>query len=181
MPKRTPKLFISFVHEDRAVAEAVAALIRENLRLRNVFMSSDTSLVFAGENWLEKIKEAIGAADAVVLMLSRRSVQRAWVNFEAGAAWITDTPMIPVCYGNLSKTGLRHPYSGIQALDLRTESSYLLTSLTHHLALRRPKVTAISPKAWSRLNAALMEFEDIKDTYVTKQKKHSSSTANEQG
>jgi hypothetical protein len=68
-------------------------------------------------------------------MLSQRSVARPWVNFEAGAAWLADKMLIPVCYGNLSKDALPHPYSGIQALNLPSEAYYLLKSVNRQLNL----------------------------------------------
>ncbi len=87
-----------------------------------MFLSSDKSQIYAGDLWLQKIKEALSAAELVILMLSQRSVARPWVNFEAGAAWLADKKVIPVCYGNLSKDALPHPYSAIQALNLQSEA-----------------------------------------------------------
>jgi hypothetical protein len=74
-------------------------------------------------------------AEMAILMLSRRSVARPWVNFEAGAAWLADKKVIPVCYGNLSKTALPHPYSAIQALNLQSEAYYLVKSVNRQLNL----------------------------------------------
>jgi hypothetical protein len=68
-------------------------------------------------------------------MLSKCSVARPSVNFEAGAAWLADKTLIPGCYGNLSKNVLRHSYSGIQALNLESGAYYLLKSVAHQLNL----------------------------------------------
>jgi hypothetical protein len=55
-------------------------------------------------------------------MLSKASVSRPWINFEAGAAWLADKAVIPACFGGLTKgTRVPKPYSGIQALDLPTD------------------------------------------------------------
>ena len=83
-----------------------------------------------------KIKEGLSAAELVILILSQRSVARPWVNFEAGAAWLVDKKLLPVCYGNLSKDELPHPYSAIQALNLPSDAYYLLKSATHQLNLK---------------------------------------------
>jgi hypothetical protein len=113
------RLFVSFVHGDEKLASAVQDLLQTELNLREeVFLSSDRSQIYAGDLWLQKIKEALSAAEIVILMLSQRSVVRPWVNFEAGAARLANKTLIPVCYGNLSKDALPHPYSGIQALNL---------------------------------------------------------------
>ena len=78
------------------------------------------------------------AAEIVILMLSKRSVKRAWVYFEAGGAWLTEKKLVPVCYGNLSRDGLTKPYSDLHALNLRRERYFLTKSIAHHLGLPTP-------------------------------------------
>ena len=133
------RVFISFVHEDEKVAESVQRYITEQLKLTgDVFLSSDQWQVFAGEVWLDRIKGELTEAEVVILMLSKRSVDRPWVNFEAGAAWLRDKPIVPVCYGNMTKGSLPKPYSGIQALDLPSEKYYMVCSVAHHLGIMAP-------------------------------------------
>jgi hypothetical protein len=169
-----PRLFVSFVHEDEKVASAVRDLLQTELDLReDVFLSSDKSQIYAGDLWLQKIKEGLSAAEIVVLMLSRRSVARPWVNFEAGGAWLADKTLIPVCYGNLSKDQLPHPYSAIQALNLPSGAYHLLQSVNHHLNLETMSPAAVyrgtlfesgqgikDGGAYERLANALTEFKD---------------------
>jgi len=165
------RLFVSFVHEDEKVAKAVQGLLQTELNLgKEVFLSSDKSLIYAGDFWLEKIKEALLAAEIVILMLSQRSVARPWVNFEAGAAWLADKKLIPVCYGNLSKDALRHPYSAIQALNLQSEAHYLVQSVNHQMNLEPMGAAAVyrgtlaehgqAINAYELLEKALAEFKD---------------------
>jgi hypothetical protein len=130
-------VFISFVHEDQRVADAVARYLSNELK-QDVFVSTDQWQVFAGEIWLDRIRKELAGAKVVVLMLSRRSVVRPWVNFEAGAAWLQAKPIIPVCYGNLTKDSLPKPYSAMQALNLASEKYYLLTSVAHFLGIAPP-------------------------------------------
>jgi hypothetical protein len=167
------RLFVSFVHEDEKLASAVQGLLQTELNLREeVFLSSDKSQIYAGDLWLQKIKEALSAAELVILMLSQRSVARPWVNFEAGAAWLADKKVIPACCGNLSKDALPHPYSAIQALNLQSEAYYLLKSVNHQLKLEPMSPDAvyrgtlsehaewIKDGAYERLATALAEFKD---------------------
>ncbi len=128
------EVFISYIHEEEEVAKAVQEFIKTKFENKqNVFLSSDKWQVFAGEIWLDRIRGELDSAKVVILMLSQRSVERPWVNFEAGAAWLANKAVIPVCFGGLSKEQLPKPYSGIQALNLRDEAYYLLTSIAHHL------------------------------------------------
>jgi hypothetical protein len=179
------QVFISFVHEDGAIAKAVQELLQRELALDDVFLSADKSQVFAGDFWLDKIREALESAQVVVLLLSARSLSRSWVNFEAGAAWLAGKKIVPCCYGRLTKDTLPHPYSGIQALNIPDESHYLVQSVHHHLGLTTPEPESPLGKAvlralrgdddasgpWSALDEltdpynqlqnALSKFEDI--------------------
>lgn len=131
-------IFISFIHEEQAVAVAVQQLLRPFLGNRNVFLSADEWQIFAGEQWLDRIKAELQPAKVVVLLLSPRSVQRPWVNFEAGAAWLTGKVIVPVCFAGLSKGTLPKPYSNIQALELPDDDYYLIRSVSNHLKLPPP-------------------------------------------
>ncbi len=84
-----------------------------------------------------------------------------------------DKTVIPVCYGNLSKDALPHPYSGIQALNLPSEAYYLMKGVNHQLNLDKPmspdavyrgtlfeRGAGIKDGAYERLANALAEFKD---------------------
>lgn len=146
-------MFISFVHEDEAVAKAVQGVLQWELKFQDVFMISDRSKVFAGTDWFDRIRHELTSAEVVVLMMSKRSVKRPWVNFEAGAGWLAGKPLVSVCYGNLSKGALPRPYSDFQALDLPVDEEDLIQSVAHHL-----KVSYV-PSALRKLFAPQEERE----------------------
>jgi hypothetical protein len=131
-------VFISFIHEEGTVASAVQRFLKKKLDDREIFLSSDQWQIYAGEIWLDRIRAELDSAKVVILLVSRRSAERPWVNFEAGAAWLAKKAVLPVCFGGMLKGTLPKPYSGIQALDLRTEPYYLLTSVAHHLQCLPP-------------------------------------------
>ena len=60
--------------------------------------STDINL---GARWLSEIDNALDAADAVLVLCSRWSVARRWINFEAGAGWGQKKPVIPLCHGTM--------------------------------------------------------------------------------
>jgi len=133
------EVFISLIYEEQRIAQAVQGYLKENLKdlgRPDVFLSADDWQVFGGEVWLDRIKQELREARVVILMLSSRSVQRPWINFEAGAAWLADKAVIPVCFGGLTKGNMPKPYSGIQGLDLPGDAYYLLRSVRHHLDSR---------------------------------------------
>jgi hypothetical protein len=131
-------VFISFVHEEQEVAEAVQRLLTVSLDKKVVFLSSDKWQVHAGEVWLDKIKKELSSAKVIVLLLSARSVKKPWVNFEAGAAWLQGIPIVPACFGTLSKGTLPQPYSSVQALDLPSDAYYLATSVAKYVQFLPP-------------------------------------------
>jgi hypothetical protein len=134
-------VFISYIHEELKIAEAVQRLIQNKLANRDVFMSADQWQMYAGEDWLQKITAALRTARVVVLLLSPQSVLRPWVNFEAGGAWLAGTPVIPVCHAGLRPESLPKPYSSLQALVVPGDEYYLIHSIAHYLA-------TLSPPPW---------------------------------
>jgi hypothetical protein len=126
-------VFISFIHEEQAIATAIQEVLSGLLPANDVFISADNYQVFAGEIWLEKIRRELDEAKVVVLMLSPASIKRPWINFEAGAAWLTGKALIPVCFGGLTKGSMDKPYSGIQGVDLPDDLEYLVRSIKRHL------------------------------------------------
>jgi hypothetical protein len=95
-----PKIFISHIHEETDEAAAVQSYIEKTLDHQvEVFRSSDRRKVHAGEPWLDRIRKELQEASVVILMLSAKSIKQPWVNFEAGAAWISpDKLLIPICF-----------------------------------------------------------------------------------
>jgi len=145
-------IFISFIHEDGKVAEGLKTFLRDAVdRSHKVFLSSDKWAIFAGEDWLQKIKEELASSKVVVLLLSKMSVGRPWVNFEAGGASLTNKVIIPACFGDMTISALPKPYSNLQALSLDDEDGpyYLVTSVCHHLkpsGIVRPPFSQSDPE-----------------------------------
>jgi hypothetical protein len=140
---RMADVFISFIHEESATAEAVQKFVNQMLSGKaNAFLSSDKFQVYAGELWLERILEELSSAKVVLLILSAKSVTRPWVNFEAGAGWFTKKKIIPICIKELTKETLPKPYASLQAIDLKytDEQLYLILSIAHHLGVDEPEI-----------------------------------------
>src|SRR2546430_13475283 len=76
------------------------------------------------------------AAKVVILLLSRRSVARPWVNFEAGAVWLNGKKIIPVCIGDMDKGDLPKPIrSEEHTSELQSQSN-----LVCRLLLEKKKI-----------------------------------------
>src|SRR5271156_7245033 len=96
------ELFMSFIHEEERIAAGVQEFIQRVFEAKvDAFMSSDKNAIYAGEDWMNRIFDELKKTKVLISMLSPTSVARPWINFEAGAAWMRDTKVIPVCFGGL--------------------------------------------------------------------------------
>jgi len=138
------QVFISFIHDEQRVAQAVAHVITGVLK-KSVFYAANNFQMFAGDVWLERIRAELSEAKVVVLMLSGESVKRPWINFEAGAAWLAGKALIPACFGGLTKGTMPKPYSGIQGVDLPDDIGYLVSSIEHHLEPQDATAAFVTP------------------------------------
>lgn len=83
------KIFISHISEEAELAKLLQEHIdRDFLGLLELFVSSDLASISAGSQWLQEIGRALKDAKIELLLCSKRSIQRPWINFEAGAAWV---------------------------------------------------------------------------------------------
>ncbi len=124
IPAFMTDIFISHIHEDAIVANAVRRFLRRKL-LRSkpkIFVSS--SRLKLGDEWLKEVRRALKAARVVIAIFSPESVKRPWVNFESGGAWFSDGKvLIPLCIGGLNPAKLPKPYSNIQGASLEDEDT----------------------------------------------------------
>jgi hypothetical protein len=116
MPKS--KVFVSHISQEAALAALLQEKIRRDfLGLIGVFVSSDGASIDAGDDWFKSVKNALKGAKAAVILCSKESVGRPWVNFEAGAACLRDVPIIPVCHTDLKPDDLPLPLKLLQAVE----------------------------------------------------------------
>jgi len=162
-------IFISFIHEEVDVADGVRDFLGKKLADNTkVFLSADKWTVLAGEDWLKRVKNELTSARIVVLILSEDSVKRPWVNFGAGAGWISeDKILIPTCFGGLHKGAMPKPYSDLDGVSLEDHSDlyYLVTSIYQYL---QPRM--IAPPPFGPTDPAVVELLRIVKAFEEKTK-----------
>lgn len=77
-----PRAFISYAHEDRAVAHALAL----GLQSRGCEIWIDAGELRAGDSLIERLADGISGADFVVALVSRHSVDSPWCRKELSLA-----------------------------------------------------------------------------------------------
>jgi hypothetical protein len=113
------QIFMSHITEDAAVAKTLKrGMTGDFLGQLQVFLSSDTESIAAGDPWFSSVSQALRNSSIFVVLCSPISIARPWINFEAGAAWILDMAVIPACFRGLRLRDLPMPLAGRQGVEL---------------------------------------------------------------
>jgi len=120
-------VFISHISEEKELAIKTKELIETAfLGMIEVFVSSYEHSISLGQKWLDNITQALKECAVEIILCSPNSVGRQWINFEAGAGWIRDIPVIPFCHSGMIPTRLPMPLNLLQAATANEISSLKL-------------------------------------------------------
>ena len=170
-------LFVSHISEEAEVARLLREMLEEDfLHMVKFFTSSEIGSIGAGEEWLGAVRGAMDQASIVLVLCSRASVHRPWVQFEVGAAWMKGVPIVPVCHSGLHVTDLQMPLSLRQAVELGTLAGLerLYAAIAKELGLPRTppvrdaaaKLERIAAVEQRFRNARLQQFERFFDIVI---------------
>jgi hypothetical protein len=111
-------IFISHISSERDLAQYLKQRLADDfLGLPQVFVSSDRETIQAGSKWLDEVDKALKSADLQIILCSKESVGRPWVNFEAGAVWLRGIPVIPLCHSGMRTNDLPVPLGMLEGLE----------------------------------------------------------------
>ncbi len=117
-----PSIFISHITEEKEISIALKELIETKfLKTVEVFVSSHEDSIRLGDDWLSNIKTSLKDCKLSIIICSPISIVRPWVNFEAGAGWIKDIPVIPFCHSGLTPSKLPFPLNSFQGGELNNQ------------------------------------------------------------
>jgi hypothetical protein len=120
--REATSLFISHISEEADIALLLKEIVENDfIGAVRLFASSDITSIRGGQVWLDAIREGISGSAAVMVLCSHASVQRPWVQFEIGAAWMKEKTIVPICHSGMQLTELPMPLSAIQGIELGTE------------------------------------------------------------
>ena len=94
-PKRSdPSVFISYAKDDEHVARLLADTLRQAYGERRVLTDKDAIAV--GDNWSNVLRQTIGAADIVVVLMSPGYFSSQWAQAELAQALADNKRLLPV-------------------------------------------------------------------------------------
>lgn len=110
------------------------------------FVSSDPESIAMGGKWLEDITHGLKNCVIEIVLASPQSVKRPWINFEAGAGWVRDIPVIPICHSGMTPDTLPAPLSSLQAAlaSDQEQMERVLAVLAKKLECKMPQDTDCS-------------------------------------
>lgn len=137
-------IFVSHITEELELATILKKhLTKDFLGLVDVFVSSDTVSITAGQIWLDSVDEALNTACIELILCSKSSIKRPWINFEAGAGWMRRIPIVPVCHSGLHLRDLPIPLFLLQAVEANQEAGIdrIYTLLSKQMRLEKPNAS----------------------------------------
>lgn len=116
------KIFLSHASADRPLAERLASEIQERAPAISVFISSRPGDIRPDQEWPAAVQAELRYASAYIVLLTTNSIDRPWVWFEMGAAWMSEKQLFPMLACGLRPEQVPTPISFRQLLDLEMPS-----------------------------------------------------------
>jgi len=160
--ENSTRLFVSHISEEAEIAALLKQTIEEDfLDLVKLFQSSDIGSIVAGDDWLSAVQQALHDAAAVIVLCSHASIYRPWVQFELGAAWSRQVPIIPICHSGLRAAELPMPLSRKEAVELAAPDGFarLYQAIASIIDLKRVPVPGNLPELQQRFAQLAQRFQ----------------------
>jgi nucleoside 2-deoxyribosyltransferase len=121
----TEKIFVSYAHEDRELAKNVEHQLREYgiLTTEDVDIVDPLDELKGGENIRDAVRSQMKAADMVVIIASKNSVNSKWVNYEAGMASALEKPVVILAEPGLDKGLLLNTFHDVRLIEVEAKNS----------------------------------------------------------
>ena len=155
------KIFLSHIVEEATTAIALKHALESVIDGVEIFTSSID--IKPGQEWLKVVDDALHDAAIVIVLCSRRSIRRPWINFESGAGWGRSIFVIPVCHGGLGVADLPDPLRQFQGIPIDQSQGCRKLATTVSATLKLPLKDSFEP---NQMLAALKPASTRKDTIL---------------
>jgi len=115
-----PTVFLSHSSADRTALTALKRVLNKKTgNAVQFFLSADGQSIPLGENWVQRIHQALNDTAMMLVFLSRASVTSRWIHFEAGYTYAKGVRVIPIAFAGVNIAELSPPISLLQGFNLR--------------------------------------------------------------
>jgi hypothetical protein len=163
VPRPNPLVFISHDSRDADLAEAFDHLLTDaSGGVIRTFRSSDQTGkagIEYGEDWYSKITRMLGEASDVVALMTRNSIGRPWILFEAGfAVGRLDTRVFGIALGVPLLKATSGPFARFQNCEAKEDP---VTTVVLELIQRNPNARPRAEAVRRQVQAFLAEIEPL--------------------
>ncbi|MCC0669211.1 TIR domain-containing protein [Clostridioides sp. ZZV14-6153] len=173
-----PLIFISHITEESELAiEIKDALEEAFLDKIEIFVSSDGDCIRLGEEWIDVIIESLRKSAIGIILISYKSVERRWINFEAGAFWMRNIPIIPIYHSGITEHDVPIPINIMQGKIISELDSILMSiSKEINVEINQVNITEFNKKVnelqekytfWDKVNENFEKIHNM-DERITK-------------
>ena len=141
-----PSIFISHISEEKDLAIMIKEMLENKyVGFVDVFVSSDDESIPAGAKWLDNVIESLKTCAIAIILTSDKSVKRPWINFEAGACWVREIPVIPICHSGLEQYDMPLPFKMLQGIKISEPTGLrsLFATISRTIGGRVPSLDGI--------------------------------------
>jgi len=118
-------LFFSHYNEDKDIVAILSKLFKE-VSL-GIIQPWDSSLLEPGQVWLDQIRNNLQSCEAVIVLLTPKSINSRWLNFESGIGeGLPMCEVIPIGIGLKSYEEIPYPLAMYQASLIRTYDEFII-------------------------------------------------------
>jgi len=110
-------MFLSHTGLDMKIAEAVKRNI-ENAFLGHISIFLATQDLLPGMQWKEELKQHLKTDDAIISIITSRSMVKPWIYVEWSAFWLNDKPIFIFITDDVNIEKLLNPIVDVQAVRL---------------------------------------------------------------
>lgn len=143
-------IFISHTSAEKEIALTLKEWVDSSfLGVCDVFVSSSPDSISPGQNWLDEVCTALKTTNLQLILCSKQSLTRPWINFEAGFAFAQGITIIPLCHSGVSVSDLPIPLALFQAINLESDDACkdIFAAIAKFSELRVPKIAYLDFKS----------------------------------
>jgi TolB-like protein len=161
-----PDLFISYSRKNTKQATELAELLRQDGH--GVWL--DQHALEGASNWSQEITEAIWGCSALIVLISRDSIESVNVAREVTIAAERGKPILPIDIDHVElPSSLAYPLAGVQRLIFGQQDAVVRAlkklgveaGMEPHPTIRQLKFTPIPPDPLGRKALAVLPFENL--------------------